>query len=313
MTFATTFRERDVWVRDVCADGNLTAATRLVGVRLGFFLNTKTGLCDGPGYDKLAAAVGLKRRFVIEAIGALKRAGLIEGAPTRGWHANTFRLVMRTAETVHVRAPFEAETVHVRAPLNSAPACTIYEGDDATSDAQTVHVDCTNGAQACTQQEERERKNLRLGQNGSTGTVPVAPKRVAEREIGKAFEEWWSTYPRKEAKKAARVAYGRVLRKGEATIVELLAGVTRYAAACAGKERRYIKLPAGWLNDGRWADEGESTAAITKPILWPELVAMYARHHEWPSSIGPKPSQPGCLAPPDVLHLHGFPSTDDKD
>jgi hypothetical protein len=110
----------------------------------------------------------------------------------------------------------------------------------------------------------------------------VATKRVAEREIGKAFEEWWPIYPRKEAKKAARVAYGRVVHKGEATIAELLAGAKRYAAACAGKERRYIKLPAGWLYDGRWADEGESTAAIIKPILWPELVEMFTRRGFWP-------------------------------
>jgi hypothetical protein len=149
--------------------------------------------------------------------------------------------------------------------------------------------------------------------NGSPVPSVVATKVVAEREISAAFEEWWAAYPRKEAKKAARDAYGRVVRKGEAAIADLLAGAKRYAAECAGKERRFIKLPAGWLNDGRWADEGGVAAQIIKPILWPELVAMYARHHEWPSNIGPQPGLPGCRAPPDVLALHGYPIGDTED
>jgi len=67
------------------------------------------------------------------------------------------------------------------------------------------------------------------------------------------FDQWYSRYPKKEAKEAARKAFAKA-RKA-ATLQELLDGIDRYAASVAGKQREYIALPATWLNAGRWQDE----------------------------------------------------------
>jgi hypothetical protein len=67
------------------------------------------------------------------------------------------------------------------------------------------------------------------------------------------FDQWYSKYPKKEAKDAARKAFAKARKS--ASLQELLDGLDRYAAAVAGKQREYIALPATWLNAGRWQDE----------------------------------------------------------
>jgi hypothetical protein len=304
MTGAMSYRERDSWVRDLCADAELSAATRLVGVRLAHFLDPKTGLCNSPGNDGFRQFVGLKRRAVINAIAALKAAGWIEGERSRGWHANSFRLVVKsTTETVHGGAPFDGpETVHGGAPM--------HDRIDATCNAQTVHGHDTNGAPPCTQVEETSKKESKNRSNGSTKSDRFVAKKATEREIAKGFEDWWRAYPRKVEPKGARLAYARVVKKGEATLAELLAGAMAYAAECVGKEARFVKHPTTWLNNGCWADE-HGGAPAAKQIAWPECVALFKRRGFWPTGIGPKPGLPGCRAPPDVLALHGYERQED--
>ena len=77
------------------------------------------------------------------------------------------------------------------------------------------------------------------------------------RELANDFDEWWSVYPKKQAKEAARRKYLTVRKKVPADV--LLRGVREYALLMAGEDKQFVKLPAGWLNDGRWADD-HSTA-----------------------------------------------------
>lgn len=67
------------------------------------------------------------------------------------------------------------------------------------------------------------------------------------------FDQWYSRYPKKEAKEAARKAFAKARKS--ATLQELLDGLDRYSASVTGKQREYIALPATWLNAGRWQDE----------------------------------------------------------
>jgi hypothetical protein len=71
------------------------------------------------------------------------------------------------------------------------------------------------------------------------------------------FERFWTVYPRKVAKKAAARLFERIVSKREATAAELIAGAERYARLCRadGREPRFIKHPATWLNGGCWSDE----------------------------------------------------------
>lgn len=72
-------------------------------------------------------------------------------------------------------------------------------------------------------------------------------------ESESAFEVWWQLVPRKVAKGIARKAFKVALRK---TSAETLCGSMRaYTASVAGKEPKYVKHPATWLNGECWEDE----------------------------------------------------------
>lgn len=67
------------------------------------------------------------------------------------------------------------------------------------------------------------------------------------------FDVFWSVYPRREAKIAARKAFAKAVKSAGAEAV--IAGARRYAADPNLPEKKYVPHPASWLNDGRWDDE----------------------------------------------------------
>ncbi len=71
--------------------------------------------------------------------------------------------------------------------------------------------------------------------------------------IEASFEAWWQLVPRKVGKGQARKAFTSALKRVPAAV--LRAGITRYAAECAGREPGFIAHPATWLNGERWEDE----------------------------------------------------------
>jgi hypothetical protein len=81
------------------------------------------------------------------------------------------------------------------------------------------------------------------------------------------FTEFYRVYPRHVARGAAERAYGRIIKSGEATEAELLAGAMRYAAVQDGKDLSYIKHPATWLNAKCWLDEPAPAAARSRSYL----------------------------------------------
>lgn len=82
------------------------------------------------------------------------------------------------------------------------------------------------------------------------------------------FEEWWSRYPRKIGKGAARRAYSSARRKASAD--ELSDGLARYRFS---DDRRYVPHASTWLNGERWSDEPEP---VSDPAVDPwSLRAWY--------------------------------------
>jgi hypothetical protein len=74
------------------------------------------------------------------------------------------------------------------------------------------------------------------------------------RKVESFFEAWWKTYPRKEDKKKAREAFTRQFPYGlskddlNTRIENLEAHTNRYNKEAMGREARYVKLPATFLN-----------------------------------------------------------------
>ena len=90
-----------------------------------------------------------------------------------------------------------------------------------------------------------------------------------------------------------------------------MAATMRYVAAVAGKEKRFIKYPAVWLNKGGYLDEPESAvtngAGLHTPsardpktftaVDWQRRLDLYRQDGRWAAHWGPEPGQVDCLVP----------------
>lgn len=72
-------------------------------------------------------------------------------------------------------------------------------------------------------------------------TAPPAPD---------LFAEFWTAYPKKTGKDAARRAYAKALQRD--THDAVMAGLRRYRFST---DPQYVPHPSTWLNGGRWTDE----------------------------------------------------------
>lgn len=84
------------------------------------------------------------------------------------------------------------------------------------------------------------------------------------------FDEFWTVYPRKRAKDAARKAYAAAIKRG-ADHEEILEGAVAYRDECRRErlEEKFIAHAATWLNRGQWKDHDEPANAPTDSVLWP--------------------------------------------
>lgn len=69
------------------------------------------------------------------------------------------------------------------------------------------------------------------------------------------FEQWWSVYPRKVAKKFAHKCFERLRSSGEIPFEVLISATQFFARSCIGKDIKFVPHPATWLNAGRWDDD----------------------------------------------------------
>jgi hypothetical protein len=69
-------------------------------------------------------------------------------------------------------------------------------------------------------------------------------------EIVTTFEAFYAAYPRREARRKAEQAWRAALKRADADTI--MAGLERFRFS---EERRFIPLPASWLNGDRWADQ----------------------------------------------------------
>ena len=99
------------------------------------------------------------------------------------------------------------------------------------------------------------------GEQGNRGTGEQASTEAD------TFDQWWATYPRKEAKGAARKAYQAALKK--TTHDTLQAAVEARLPEWGRTDRKFIPLPSSWLNAERWGDElSTGTARAADDIDW---------------------------------------------
>jgi hypothetical protein len=216
-------RTKFVWLDQVIADPTVCAnAFRLAYLLAARFLNRKTRVAY-PGQEKLAALLGLSTPKAVKYLSDQLVAGghlTVEASHGRGQTNKYTLVVLKTG----------AE------PVVDGPA----DGDDDAAPTLFAEIEKT----------ETDVSNIKKVSNNQPAE-PVS-------DLG-GFPAWWSHYPKKVSKPAARKAYDRIVNAGVASPAELLAGVLRYAASRTDQDHRYTKNPDGWLNGNRWTDEIETT------------------------------------------------------
>jgi hypothetical protein len=85
-----------------------------------------------------------------------------------------------------------------------------------------------------------------------------ARKRASELSAPDAFDEFWTAYPRRVGKGAARKAWDKAI-KANANPIAIVAAAKHFATdpRRAEADIKYTPHPATWLNAERWADEPE--------------------------------------------------------
>ena len=112
------------------------------------------------------------------------------------------------------------------------------------------------------------------GRNFST--VRVEPqfllnsKETVENRYTNRFEDFWSAYPRREAKGQAFKAWRKAIKvHNQQMIIE---AAKRYGESYTG-EYQFIPLASSWLNAERWLDEPPPAARKAGPVTVMDLYA----------------------------------------
>ncbi|MDI4663844.1 helix-turn-helix domain-containing protein [Xanthobacter autotrophicus] len=236
----------------VMSDHDLSASARNLFFVLTDHYNAKTCQCD-PSMDRLAARIGLSRRRTAQTLRELEQLGWVRTTPSKGAR-NSYDLA------------FERVT------------STLEKNDDPEVDftPDTSHPDWDEENLIRSREDNQGKKkgggfppppphsDLDITEPPHDPAPPCAPSRMKVDEFGEDFTEWFNQYPKREGCDGARREYAAARHRG-ATAGDLLNGVLRFAAACQGKEARFITMPAYWLRDGRWRDDPPRQSQPQRP------------------------------------------------
>ncbi|MFG1266899.1 helix-turn-helix domain-containing protein [Xanthobacter sp. DSM 14520] len=238
--------------------------------------NAHSGQCN-PSIVRLAALLGKSEDAISRAVKELESRGWIAARRVRGERTNYTIMFERAGRETGCT---DATTPRVNA---GGPDPAHEEGTRGNAGA-TPRNNAGRGTRenAALTKEENKRKEQGgdipptprievFGPEEEPARTPVPePVRSSRPQINveafdRDFQEWWAQYPKQEGQDGARREY-RAARLRGATQADLLGGAKRYAAACQGKEPRFITMPVYWLRDGRWRDIPEP-ARSTHPGL----------------------------------------------
>lgn len=183
--------------------------------------------------EDLADMASLPIRTVDAGMTAMSEAGLIEWDPNlRCWSVTNWR---------KRQYPSDRSTDRVAEHRRSNGDVTAYrppKGDEVTPP------------------ENREQKtDTETDPSSHSQSVELAlvnPPPLAARSD---FEQWWSAYPRKVAKKAAKAKYAVAAKRVDPCVLYQAVREHAYNWERYGYEAQFIPHPATWLEQGRWEDD----------------------------------------------------------
>jgi len=196
---------------------------RLVMILLAKY--SRDGAIAWTTYRLIAEMANINRRSAIKCVDRLIKLGELEIIKRGSGHqGNTYRILKCGVPGV-TPGPVEPDPV----PITSSVLQDTGEVSSRTPER------CPTGH---SKESERELKVV---------------KNNVGKQLDGQFETWWKLVPRKDQKKTARESFAKALKKSP--LEQLTKGIIRYANHVAGRETRYVLLPATWLNQERWNDE----------------------------------------------------------
>lgn len=236
-----SFKDKLSLIKAAMRDRSLSASAKNLLFVLVDHYNVRTSRCD-PSLARLADEIGLSRRRAVAALRDLEAGGWVETTHTIGGR-NSYSVVFEKAAPPHAgigtTPPMSNAHMGYGSPvaLNKKGTQKKNEGGIIPPPPPAFDLDIPEP----------------LHDPGPPCAQPIRSVAKAD-EVEADFNEWFAQYPKREGRDGALREYRGARRRG-ATAAELLNGVLRFAAACQGKEARFITMPAYWLRDGRWRDD----------------------------------------------------------
>jgi hypothetical protein len=162
--------------------------------------------------------------------------------------------------------------VNAREQDSSLPAPDAAD-ETVTRAARVAHASVNWNSPARGEGKGREQEGNRKGTEVQLGAVngskPAARPTETRLVIGNGlFETFWSAYPKKVGKLAAKRAWEK-LQPSDALADEMLAALKWQVQQDAWRREagRFIPNPATWLNAGRWDDQPNTTPRVSERTL----------------------------------------------
>ena len=162
--------------------------------------------------------------------------------------------------------------------------------------------------------QKKERNILPFSNPKGRANGNPSPTSSTEEWPDDAFEQWYPLYPKKVDRLDAVRAFGKMRARDDVSFADLLTRTKQFSSIeraewAGGKDRKFTKAPAVWLNKGSYLDETcalpacepERDAGTFTEADWLQRVAHFQKTGEWSGYWGPQPGTPGCRAPD---HLH---------
>lgn len=226
------------------------------------------GTCSDTKFRLIALEYGVPTAVVVGAWAALlecvtERHGTVTLASSHASHKKVCQYLQASLDLP------EKDSVDVVDGLIWQGLITETDGKVSVVNWEKRQTFDTTGAERAKRYRERKRHGTVTPSSRDTDTdtesytdsPPIVPPKGTKKKASNYtddFELFWKAYPRKVGKGAAAKAWGKATQRHPGKqIIEAAKNVSRQVDE--GRDKKYVKHPATWLNADGWHDEDEET------------------------------------------------------
>lgn len=254
------------WLEQVAADRELST---IVALRVAILISKHWNKAKGyafPSLELLSAETNMSIRNVRRGLEALADRGHLDRRSGHGRRPNGQRFSRNRFTPILRQVADPAATAHdPGTDPETGQGLSSFEGPKPDkgcplSEFQTGQVLSLKPDEGCPPKPDKgcppEPVELNLKNEPESLSLSASPndRPSGQRETDRLFDEFWSQYPLRRAKKKARAAFEKALKEG-ASPHEIVSGAMRYAAERDGQDPQFTKHPTTWLNGACWEDE----------------------------------------------------------